>query len=206
MVFKKKYNNYRIIISYIFLQSIVECFYSINLDLGDGDEYESFILRASGWVSNYELINNSFKIFKKFTVVLSLLDIIIDKNTLEKNILYMMEILCLSKLVLKKITTSNNKSQVFFKLNEFDYQHDINFKISLSKSTCFEFENNIFKIEKSIYSINDAIHADIPLQEKPILNLDALLIEDSIEYKINKDYLQITKKVVIERLNNVNRS
>ena len=69
----------------------------------------------------------------------------------------------------------------------------------------FEFEDNIFKIEKSIYSINSAVHADKPLQETPILNIDALLIEDYTEYKVNKDYLQITKGVIKSRLNKKNR-
>lgn len=105
----------------------------------------------------------------------------------------------------KKIVTNNNKSQVFYKLNSFEFSYDVNFKISLSKSTCFEFEDNIFKIEKSIYSINNAIHADTPLQEKPILNIDALLIEDCTEYRVNKDYLQITKEVIKDRLKKNNR-
>jgi hypothetical protein len=117
-----------------------------------------------------------------------------------------MEILYINKLIFKKIITSNNKSQVFFKLKDFDYQHNINFKISLNISTCFEFENNLFKIEKSIHSINSVIHADVPLQEKPILNLDALLLEDSIEYKVNKSYLEITKSVIKERLSTVGRN
>lgn len=206
VVFKKKYNNYKIIISYIFLQVIVECFRSIDLYSTEEEVYEDFISKVSGWVINYELINNGYKLFKKLNIILALLDIFIDKNTFEKSILYIVEILCLNGLMIKKITTSNNKSQVFFKLNRFECQYDINFKISLSAATCFEFANNIFKIEKSIYSINDAVHAEIPLQEKPILNLDALLVADCTEYKINQDYLQITKEVIKSRLSKVNKT
>ena len=204
MVFKKKYNIYKILISYIFLQAIIECFCGICTSLHEEDN-DDLILKVSGWVGNYELINNGYKLFQKFNIMLSVLDICIDKNTFEKSILYISEILCLNKLMLKKIIINNNKSQVFYKLNQFEFSYDINFKISLSKSTCFEFEDNIFKIEKSIYSINSAVHADKPLQETPILNIDALLIEDYTEYKVNKDYLQITKGVIKSRLNKKNR-
>lgn len=204
VVFKKKYSNYKIIVSYTFLQIIVECFYSIG-SYPLEEEGDGLVTRVSGQVTNYELINTGYKLFKKLNIILSLLDITIDKNTFEKNILYMVEILCLNGLMIKKISTSNNKSQVFLKLAQFDCQYDINFRISFGLSTCFEFENCIYKIERSIYSINSAVHAETPLQEKPILNLDALWVADCTEYKVDKEYLQITKRVINSRLSQVGR-
>lgn len=206
VVYKKKYGSYKILMSYIYLQAIIECFCSINSGVEESHEYGDYILKVSGWTSNYELVNSGYKLFKKFIVILSLLGMCVDKNVFEKNIFYVVEILCLNKLMSKKIITKNNKSQVFVKINNFDYQHDINFKISLSTSTCFEYENTLYKIEKSIYSVNNVIHSDVPLQEKPILNIGAVLLEDCIEFKINKDYLKITKEVIISRLNKINKT
>ena len=94
MVFKKKYNIYKILISYIFLQAIIECFCGICTSLHEED-HDDLILKVSGWVGNYELINNGYKLFQKFNIMLSVLDICIDKNTFEKSILYISEILCL---------------------------------------------------------------------------------------------------------------
>jgi hypothetical protein len=49
------------------------------------------------------------------------------------------------------------------------------------------------------------VHAETPLQEKPILNLEALLVADCTEYKVNKEYLQITKEVINSRLGKVGK-
>ena len=206
VVFKKKYNNYKIVIAYIYTQAIIECFYNICQDLKEVSEPEEAAIRLSGWINNYDLVNSGYKVFKKFTILLALMDIHIDKNAFERGILYIIEILCLNKQMLKTIMTKKDKSQVYFKVKNFDYQHGINFKISMSKATCFEFENNIYKIEKSIYSINDAIHADTPLQEKPTLNIDAVMLADCTEYKVNKNYLQITKGVIKKRLHTANKN
>ena len=206
IIFKKKYSDFKIILSYIFLQSIIGCFYSIGFDGGDENFFDDFLLKALSWVNNYDLINNGYKIFKFFSIILSFIGVCTEKNTFSKNILYIVEILCINKQMKKKIKTTNNKSNVFFKLTEFEYHHSINFKISLSKATCFEFENNLFKIEKSIYSVYDAIHENISLQERSILNIDALLLADCTEFKINKDYLGITKEIINNRLKRSNKT
>jgi hypothetical protein len=107
--------------------------------------------------------------------------------------------------MLKKIITRNNKSHTFIRITNFNFQHDINFKISLQPAVCFLFNNEFYKIENSIYSITNAIHSSAPLQEEPILNLEPTFIEDTTEYKINNEYLKITKTVIKERLQKINR-
>lgn len=133
------------------------------------------------------------------------MDVNIDKNNFSKNILYYVEILCLNKIMLKKIVTRNNKSHTFIRINNFNFQHDINFKISLQPAICFIFNNEFYKIENSIYSITNAIHSSAPLQKEPIINLEPTFIEDATEYKISNEYLKITKTIINERLQKINR-
>lgn len=130
----------------------------------------------------------------------------IDKNTLERVIFYLVEILHLNKIINKKIITKNNKSQVFLKLNEFNYQYSVNYQISYHAPHYFKFKNILYKIERSLYSITPAIRTNTPLQVEPTINLDALFVEDSIKYKINQDYLNIAKQVIINRLKNNNKT
>lgn len=145
-------------------------------------------------------------IFKKFDVLLSLFGINIEKRVLVSSLRLLLEVLSALNLIKKKLKMSNKKSNILYKLCNFNFIQDTNFKISFNKPVCFSFRGEYFKIENTIYSITNAIHDDVPLEKKPILNLNAIIIKDQIEFKINPEYLEMAKKNLIRELNLKNRT
>ena len=203
-VFSKHYGNYKIIISYIYMQSILISLSGTNFlhkTESDIDNCEPLL----GWFQNYDIISNSLDLFKKYNIILEMCSVTISKADFKKNILHLLEILQIKGFVEKKIKLQNNKSTVFFYLKNFKITNYSNSNVSFIAPLCFKFKDQYYKIENSIYSITDAIHMDNTLKYKPTINLNPSIIEDQIEYLVDSEVLNIAKKFIIDELKTLNK-